>query len=63
MRTGVVKFFNTKNKFGFIVDDETKKDFYVHIQHVKGTIQADDKVSFELQEAKRGQECINVKKV
>ncbi len=25
MRTGIVKFFNKKNKFGFIIDDETKK--------------------------------------
>jgi CspA family cold shock protein len=62
MRTGIVKFFNNKTKFGFIIDNETKKEYYVHIKNVEGSIQADDKVSFELASAKRGDECINVKK-
>jgi CspA family cold shock protein len=62
MHTGVVKFFNNKTKFGFIIDDETKKEYYVHIKNVEGTIQADDKVDFDLASAKRGEECVKVKK-
>ena len=62
MHTGVVKFFNNKTKFGFITDDETKKEYYVHIKHVEGVIQAGDKVFFELVPAKRGDECVKVRK-
>lgn len=63
MRTGIVKFFNHKNKFGFVVDDETKKEYYVHIKDVTGEIAQGDKVSFELQEAAKGPQCAKVKKI
>lgn len=63
MRTGIVKFFNHKNKFGFVVDDETKKEYYVHIKDVTGEINQNDKVSFELQDAPKGPQCAQVKKI
>jgi len=63
MRTGIVKFFNHKNKFGFVVDDETKKEYYVHIKDVIGEIKQDDRVSFELQDAAKGPQCAQVKKI
>ena len=63
MRTGTVKFFNQKTKFGFIIDDETKKEYYAHAKHVEGTIEANDRVSFELKPASRGEECVQVKKI
>ncbi len=63
MKTGTVKFFNVKNKFGFVVDDETKKEYYVHIKDVTGEINEGDRVSFELAEAAKGPQCANVKKI
>lgn len=63
MHTGVVKFFNIKNKFGFIVDDATKKEYYVHVKDVTGSINEGDKVSFELLEAAKGPQCVQVKKI
>jgi cold shock protein len=63
MRTGTVKFFNHKNKFGFIIDDETKKEYYVHVKEVTGEINEGDRVEFELKPAKRGDECAKVKKI
>ena len=63
MRTGIVKFFNQKTKFGFIIDDETKKEYYAHAKYVEGEIVANDHVSFELKPGARGEECINVKKI
>ena len=62
MKTGTVKFFNHKNKFGFVVDDETRKEYYVHIKDVIGEINQGDKVIFELREAAKGPECASVKK-
>ena len=64
MRTGKVKFFNVKNKFGFIIDDETKSEYYVHAKDVNGEVLAEnDLVQFELEEAKRGPQCVQVSKI
>lgn len=63
MKTGVVKFFNNKSRFGFIIDDETKSEFYVHGKDVNGTIAEGDKVSFDLKEEKRGPACVQVSKL
>jgi cold shock CspA family protein len=61
MYTGTVKFFNQKAKFGFIIDDKTKKEYYVYVNAVEGVINANDHVQFKLKPAKRGEECIEVK--
>jgi cold shock protein len=63
MHTGIVKFFNTKNGFGFIKCNEDSKEYYVQTKDIEGTIATDDKVSFELKDAKRGPQAINVKKL
>ncbi len=63
MHTGTVKFFNYKNKFGFIIDDETKKEYYVHAKALTEEIKEGDRVQYELVPAKRGDECAQVKKI
>lgn len=65
MYSGKIKFFNQKSKFGFIICNEDSKEYYVHAKDVEGgaSIDAEDKVSFELKEAKRGPEAVNVKKL
>jgi len=35
MRTGTVKFFNESKGFGFITDQETQQDIFVHISGLK----------------------------
>jgi len=64
MYSGIIKFFNQKSKFGFIKCNEDEKEYYVHAKDIDGGIilNADDKVTFELKEAKRGPEAVNVKK-
>ena len=63
VRTGKVKFFDKKNNFGFIIDDETNKEYYVHRKATNFDISDNDNVQFELTPGKRGDECINVKKI
>lgn len=63
MNTGIVKFFNVKNKFGFVIDDATKKEYYVHVKDVIGEIAQGDAVSFELMEAAKGPQCVKVQKI
>ncbi len=62
MRQGIVKFFNKKSKFGFIIDDETKQEYYVHAKETDGTLEEGIRVSFELKLAKKGYECVKVRK-
>ena len=35
MRTGTVKFFNESKGYGFITDEETGKDIFVHASGIK----------------------------
>jgi CspA family cold shock protein len=64
MHTGVVKFFNESKGFGFILDDESKKDIFVHITGLNGlTIRENDQVSYEIVDGKKGLNAVNVKKM
>ena len=64
MQTGVVKFFNESKGFGFIVDDESKKDIFVHITGLEGlTIRENDQVSYDIVDGKKGLNAVNVKKM
>ncbi len=61
MSTGKVKFFNQQKGFGFIVDDETGKEVFVHVTGIVDKIKDNDLVNFEIVEDKRGPKAINVK--
>ncbi|MCB9224040.1 MAG: cold shock domain-containing protein [Crocinitomicaceae bacterium] len=63
MNTGKVKFFNESKGFGFIIDNETKKEHFVHISGLVDQIQENDEVTYELQEGKKGLNAVNVKVV
>lgn len=64
MKTGVIKFFNATKGYGFIKEDGTGNEIFVH---VTGLIDQDlnqgDKVSFEISEGRKGKNAINVKKI
>lgn len=62
MKTGKVKFFNNEKGFGFIKDDETDKDVFVHKSGLIDPIREDDNVSFEVEDTPKGPSAINVKK-
>ena len=61
MSTGKVKFFNQQKGFGFILDDETSKDVFVHVTGLIDKIKDDDLVSFDIVEDRRGPKAINVR--
>ena len=45
--TGTVKFFNGSKGFGFITNDETGEDIFVHVTSLDGIkIDEGDKVSY-----------------
>lgn len=61
MDKGTVKFFNEAKGFGFITPDGGGKDVFVHVNGLNGnTITEGDKVSYDLEEGKRGMNAVNV---
>jgi len=61
MSNGTVKFFNESKGFGFITPDDGGKDVFVHVSGLNGiTINEGDKVSFDVEEGKKGLNAVNV---
>lgn len=62
MHSGTVKFFNESKGFGFILEDETGKELFVHVSGLIDKITKNDKVEFEIQNGKKGLNAVNVKR-
>lgn len=61
MYTGTVKFFNDSKGFGFIKDQDSDKEYFVHVTGLVDEIRENDRVTFDLQEGKKGLNAVNVK--
>jgi cold shock protein len=61
MSNGTVKFFNNAKGFGFIKDNESNKEYFVHVSGLIDEIREDDQVTFDLQEGRKGLNAVNVK--
>lgn len=63
MKQGKVKFFNESKGFGFIKDNESGTEYFVHATGLIDQIRENDEVSFDLKEGKKGLNAINVKQI
>jgi len=63
MSTGIIKFFNETKGFGFIVDDESGKEVFVHKTGLTETVRENDRVSFETAAGRKGVNAVNVRKI
>lgn len=63
MNKGTVKFFNEIKGFGFIKDNDSSKEYFVHSSGLKDNISENDEVTFDLEEGKKGLNAVNVKVV
>ena len=66
MPIGTVKFFNASKGYGFIAPDDGATDAFVHISAVENsgmhTLNEKQRVSYELQEDRRGKmAAVNLK--
>lgn len=61
MKKGTVKFFNTAKGFGFIKEEGTNQDIFVHVTGLKDEIRENDIVVFEIQDGRKGPNAVNVK--
>ena len=61
MKTGKVKFFNDSKGYGFVIDNESGNDYFVHVSGLIDEIKDEDEVTFELQEGKKGLNAVEVR--
>jgi CspA family cold shock protein len=61
MNKGTVKFFNETKGFGFIIEEGTNKEYFVHVSGIINEIRENDVVEFELEEGRKGLNAVNVK--
>ncbi|MCX6272084.1 MAG: cold shock domain-containing protein [Bacteroidetes bacterium] len=61
MNKGIVKFFNNEKGFGFIKDNESGKEYFVHVTGLIDEIKENDEVTFDLQDGRKGLNAANVR--
>ncbi|MDC0512135.1 cold shock domain-containing protein [bacterium] len=66
MPSGKVKWFNAKKGYGFITDEETKKDIFLHVSALEESklrvLKEEQTITYELKEEKDKLQAINIKK-
>ncbi|MFD1163747.1 MULTISPECIES: cold-shock protein [Hwangdonia] len=63
MSKGTVKFFNDSKGFGFIIEEGSNTEHFVHISGLIDEIREGDLVEFDLEEGRKGLNAVNVKVV
>lgn len=67
MPQGIVKWFNAKKGFGFILGTEGQPDVFVHYSNIMGdgfrSLRDGDPVEFRLVESSKGPQAWDVRKV
>ena len=63
MSTGTVKFFNDAKGFGFITPEDGTKDVFVHANGLIDEVREGDKVTYDVEEGRKGLNAVNVKVV
>ena len=61
MLQGTVKFFNESKGYGFIVEEGSNNEHFVHISGLIDQIKEGDTVEFDLKEGKKGLNAVNVR--
>ena len=66
MPSGKVKWFNSKKGYGFITDDETNKDIFLHVSALEESklrvLKEEQQIKFDIKEEKNKLQAINIKK-
>ena len=66
MPLGKIKWFNSKKGYGFITDDKTKKDIFLHVSALEESklrvLKEEQEIKFDIKEEKNKLQAINIKK-
>ena len=62
--TGTVKWFDSQKGFGFITNEQSGKDIFVHFSGIASngfkTLEEGQQVSFDTTQGPRGEQAVNV---
>lgn len=61
MNTGTIKFFNEAKGFGFVVDNSSKEEIFVHASGLIDNVREGDVVTYNTERGKKGMNAIEVK--
>jgi cold shock protein len=62
MKKGTVKFFNHTKGFGFIKEEGSDNEYFVHSTGLVDQIRDNDTVTFDVESDKKGPRAVNVKR-
>ena len=66
MPSGKIKWFNAKKGYGFITDDESKKDIFLHVSALEESklriLKEEQSIVYDIKEEKNKLQAINIKK-
>ena len=66
MPSGKVKWFNAKKGYGFITDDKTQQDIFLHVSALEQSklrvLKEDQTIVYDIKEEKDKLQAINIKK-
>ena len=66
MPLGKVKWFNAKKGYGFITDDKSEKDVFLHVSALEKSklriLRENQRIQFEIKEEKGKLKAINLKR-
>ena len=64
--SGKVKWFNSKKGYGFVTDEETNKDIFLHVSALEESklrvLKEEQKLKFDIKEEKNKLQAINIRK-
>tara|TARA_B100001093_G_scaffold503240_1_gene557354 strand:- start:36 stop:239 length:204 start_codon:yes stop_codon:yes gene_type:complete len=67
MPVGKVKWFNSKKGYGFITEDKTERDIFLHVSELEisklRVLKENQKINFEIKEDKSKLQATKIKKV
>ncbi len=67
MPSGKIKWFNSKKGYGFITDDETDKDIFLHVSSLEDSklrvLKEEQKLEFDIKKEENKLQAINIKKL
>ena len=67
MPTGKVKWFNSKKGYGFITEEDTKKDIFLHVSALEDSklrvLKEEQELEFDIKEENKKLQAVNIKKL
>ena len=61
MKNGTVKFFNESKGFGFVIENDSKEEYFLHVSGLIDEVREGDAVEFDLKEGRKGLNAVDVR--